>query len=30
LSFVLTPGQAADSPRFSAVIEQIKVRGPVG
>jgi transposase len=30
LSFVLTPGQAADSPRFTAVIEEIKVRGPVG
>jgi transposase len=30
LSFVVTPGQAADSPRFAAVIERIKVRGPVG
>jgi hypothetical protein len=30
LSFVLTSGQAADSPRFTAVIERIKVRGPVG
>lgn len=30
LSFVLTPGQAADSPRFTAVLERIKVRGPVG
>jgi transposase len=30
LSFVLTPGQAADSPRFTAVLEHIKVRGPVG
>ena len=30
LSFVRTPGQAADSPRFTAVLERIKVRGPVG
>ncbi|MDH6108105.1 transposase [Kitasatospora sp. MAP12-44] len=30
LSFVLTPGQAADSPRFIPVIERIKVRVPVG
>ncbi|SEC42614.1 Transposase DDE domain-containing protein [Streptomyces sp. 3213] len=30
LSFVLTPGQAADSARFTAVLERIKVRGPVG
>lgn len=30
LSFVLTPGQAADSPRFTAVLERITVRGPVG
>jgi transposase len=30
LSFVLTPGQAADSPRFVPVLEGIKVRGPVG
>lgn len=30
LSFVLTSGQAADSPRFTAVLERIKVRGPVG
>nr|WP_306972161.1 IS5 family transposase [Streptomyces canus] len=30
LSFVLTPGQAADSLRFTAVLERIKVRGPVG
>lgn len=30
LSFVLTPGQAADSPRFTAVLERIKVRGPAG
>lgn len=30
LSFVLTPGQAADSPRFAEVVEKIKVRGPVG
>ncbi|KAF5996986.1 IS5 family transposase [Streptomyces sp. WAC00263] len=30
LSFVLTPGQDADSPRFVPVLEGIKVRGPVG
>jgi transposase len=30
LSFVLTPGQAADSPRFRAVVERIKVRVPAG
>ncbi|MFH9355703.1 transposase, partial [Kitasatospora sp. NPDC017646] len=30
LSFVITPGQAADSPRFIPVVERIKVRGPVG
>lgn len=30
LSFVLTPGQAADSPQFTAVLAGIKVRGPVG
>ncbi|MFE2246934.1 IS5 family transposase [Streptomyces lavendulae] len=30
LSFVLTPGQAADSLRFTAVLERIKVRGLVG
>jgi transposase len=30
LAFVLTPGQAADSPRFVAVLEKVKVRGPVG
>jgi transposase len=30
LSFVLTAGQAADSPRFTAVLERIKVRCPVG
>lgn len=27
---MLTPGQAADSPRFALVLERIKVRGPVG
>jgi Transposase DDE domain len=27
---VLTPGQAADSPRFIAVLEKVRVRGPVG
>ncbi|MCX5356334.1 transposase [Streptomyces mirabilis] len=30
LTFVLTPGQAADSPRFVAVLEKVRVRGPVG
>ncbi|UJB46939.1 IS5 family transposase [Streptomyces sp. A1-5] len=30
LSFALTPGQAADSPRFRAVVERSKVRVPVG
>jgi transposase len=30
LAFVLTPGQAADSPRFVAVLDEVKVRGPVG
>ncbi len=30
LAFVLTPGQAADSPRFEAVLERVRVRRPVG
>ncbi len=30
LTFVLTEGQAADSPRFVPVLDAIKVRGPVG
>ncbi|MFF2167318.1 IS5 family transposase [Streptomyces sp. NPDC058175] len=30
LSFVLTEGQAADSPRFIPVLDEIKVRGPIG
>lgn len=30
LSFVLTPGQAGDSPQFAAVLKRIKVRGQVG
>ncbi|OKI06336.1 transposase [Streptomyces sp. CB02923] len=30
LSFVLTPGQAADSPQFISVLRAIKVCGPVG
>ncbi|GAA2020304.1 hypothetical protein GCM10009839_16220 [Catenulispora yoronensis] len=30
LAFLLTLGQAADSPRFVAVLEQVKVRGPIG
>lgn len=29
-AFVLTPGQAADSPRFVPVLEKVKVRGPIG
>src|SRR5690606_7980271 len=30
LSFVLTPGQAGDSPQFRAVLAGIKVRGRIG
>lgn len=30
LSFVVTAGQAADSPQFAAVLEKVRVRGPVG
>jgi hypothetical protein len=30
LSFVLTAGQAADSPQFIPVLEKVRVRGPVG
>lgn len=30
LAFVLTEGQAADSPRFVPVLDKIKVRGPIG
>jgi transposase len=30
LAFVLTPGQAAGSPRFVAVLEKVRVRGPAG
>jgi transposase len=30
LVFVLTPGQAGDGPQFATVLEEIKVRGPVG
>jgi transposase len=30
LAFVLTPGQAGDSPQFIPVLERVKVRGPVG
>ncbi|GII06077.1 IS5 family transposase [Planobispora takensis] len=30
LAFVLTPGQAADCPRFITVIDKIRVPGPVG
>lgn len=30
LSFVLTPGQAGDSPQFRAVLERIKIRLPIG
>lgn len=28
--FVLTPGQAADCPQFQAVLERIRVPGPLG
>lgn len=30
LSILLTPGQAADSPRFLPVMAKIRVRGPRG
>lgn len=30
LSFVLTPGQAGDSPQFRAVLERIRIRLPIG
>ncbi|GAA1761743.1 hypothetical protein GCM10009734_82480 [Nonomuraea bangladeshensis] len=30
LAFVLTPGQAGDSPQFRTVLERIKIRLPVG
>ncbi|MFE7813757.1 IS5 family transposase [Streptomyces sp. NPDC057433] len=30
LAFVLTPGQAGDSPQFAPVLERVKVRGPIG
>ncbi len=30
LAFVLTAGQAADSPQFIPVLEKVRVRGPVG
>ncbi|MFF1908530.1 IS5 family transposase [Kitasatospora sp. NPDC058218] len=30
LAFVLTPGQAADCRQFEAVLEKVRVRGPVG
>lgn len=30
MAFVLTPWQAADSLRFVAMLEKVKVRGPVG
>jgi transposase len=30
LSFVVTPGQAADSPQFSAVLAEVRVRGLAG
>ena len=30
LSFVVTPGQAAESPRFVPVLEGVRVRGLVG
>jgi hypothetical protein len=30
LAFVLTEGQAADSPQFIPVLKKVRVRGPVG
>lgn len=30
MAFVLTPGQAADSPQFVPVLGKVRVRGPVG
>ncbi|ANB04244.1 transposase [Streptomyces ambofaciens] len=30
LAFVLTAGQAADSPQFIPVLEKVRVKGPVG
>ncbi|GAB2690379.1 hypothetical protein GCM10010442_04410 [Kitasatospora kifunensis] len=30
LAFVLTEGQAADSPQFIPVLRKVRVRGPVG
>ena len=30
LAFVLTPGQAGDCPQFRAVLEKVRVPGPVG
>lgn len=30
LAFILTAGQAADSPQFIPVLEKVRVRGPVG
>jgi transposase len=30
LAFVLSPGQAGDSPRFTAVLGKVRVRGPLG
>lgn len=30
LSFVLTPGQAADCPQFQAVLDKIRIPGPAG
>jgi transposase len=30
MSYVLTPGQAGDSPQFKNVLDKVKVRGPVG
>lgn len=30
LAFVLTPGQAGDSPQFTPVLDRVKVRGPIG
>lgn len=30
LAFILTTGQAADSPQFIPVLKKVRVRGPVG
>lgn len=30
VAFVVTPGQSADNPQFTAVMDKVKVRGPAG